>query len=223
MQLSSGNVSQRRKVSVLERDRRIQLPEAQNILRTAQRLIRQQGITAVRMRDIAQACGLTMTAPLYYFGTKGRMLAELLRLDHGRRLDRLRSGVESCATRDELVAALHGALGAFLDERTLRGTHELMAEITYLSLDDTDVAELRSQFRNEYRDVLACLLDDKQQEGIVRLSGRATDVAGVLISLAQGFAVEISADPWWRPAEAIAHARHVIDALLLEREPEPPA
>jgi AcrR family transcriptional regulator len=115
---------------MVERDRRIQLREAQKILATARRLIQQEAITAVRMRDIAKTCGLTMTAPLHYFGPKGRMPAELLRVDHHQRLDRLRRGVEPCATLDELVAVLHAALGGFLEERTLRGTVELMAEIT---------------------------------------------------------------------------------------------
>jgi len=48
----------------------------------------------------------------------------------------------------------------------------------------------------------------------VRLSAHATVVAGLVISLAQGFAVEISANPGWRPAEAIDHARVLIAQLL---------
>ena len=86
------------------------------------------------------------------------------------------------------------ALTAFLDERQLRGTHELMAEITRLAIDDEEVAGHRADLRREYRDVFARLLGDKQRAGIVALSGHATSVAAVLISLAQGFAVEITAD-----------------------------
>ena len=106
------------------------------------------------------------------------------------------------------------ALTAFLDERQLRGTHELMAEITRLAIDDEEVAGHRADLRREYRDVFARLLGDKQRAGIVVLSGHATSVAAVLVSLAQGFAVEITADRGWRPEEAIADARAVIEALL---------
>ena len=74
---------------------------------------------------------------------------------------------------------------------------------------------MRAQFRQEYLDVLARVLGDKQRAGVVRLSAHATVVAGLVISLAQGFAVEIAANPGWRPAEAIDHA-HVLIARLLE-------
>jgi hypothetical protein len=117
------------------------------------------------------------------------------------------------------VEAVHGTLRAFLDERALRGSHELMAEITRLAIEDHDVAARRGELRRDYRDVVARLLGDKQREGVVVLSAHATAVAAILISLAQGFAVEIPADQGWKPEEAIAATRLVIEALL--REPVP--
>ena len=179
-----------------------------------------QGVATLRIRELAQECGLTTTAPLYYFGTKARMLIEILRADHDERLDGLRGRLEPCSTRGELVDAAHLTLRAFLDERTLRGSHELVAEITVLALTDAETAGLRAQFRQEYLDVLARVLGDKQRAGVVRLSAHATVVAGLLISLAQGLAVEIAANPGWRPAEAIAHA-HVLIARLLEDPADP--
>ncbi len=217
--MSSGKTPQRAKISVNERDRRIQLPEAQHVIATARTLIAKQGISAVRQRDIANACGLSQTATLYYFGTKARMLIEILRADHYERLDALRRRLEPCATREQLVDAAQATLEAFLEERTLRGTHELLAAITYLALDDAETLGLRAQLRQEYLDVLARLLGDKQRAGVVRLSAHATVVAGLLISLAQGFAVEIAANPSWRPAESIQHARVLIQRLLQDPSP----
>jgi AcrR family transcriptional regulator len=201
-------------VSAIERDRRIELREAKRVIATARKLISKHGITAVRMRDIAEACDLSMTAPLYYFGTKARMLIEILRADHNQRMDGLRRRLEPCQTREELVDATHASLRAFLDERTLRGTHDLMAEITYLALTDLEAASIRAGFRQEYLDVLARLLGDKQRAGVVQLSGHATAVASLLISLAQGLAVEIGANPAWRPGESIEHSRVLIEQLL---------
>lgn len=206
--------SQRNQVSAAERERRIALPEAQRLIATARRLIAKHGVAALRIRGLAEAAGLTTTAPLYYFGTKARMLIEILRADHDDRLDGLRARLEPCFTREELVDATHLTLRTFLDERTLRGAHELEVEITFLAITDPETAAIRAQFRHEYRDVLARLLGDKQRAGVVRLSAHATVVAGLVISLAQGFAVEISASPGWRPAEAIDHARVLIARLL---------
>jgi AcrR family transcriptional regulator len=207
-------MSQRQRVGALERDHRILLPEAQKMIRETRRIIMERGIVAARTRDIAKACGLSQTAPLYYFGTKGRLLAEVLRGDHNQRLTGLRGRLEPATSQEELVDGLHATLRAFLEERRMRAAHELLAEITRLSLEDHQLAELRAEFRREYRDVLARLLGDKQREGVISLSAHATVVAGLLISLAQGLAVEMTADPGWRAAEAIDQARIVIIALV---------
>ncbi|MGO9955567.1 MAG: TetR/AcrR family transcriptional regulator [Solirubrobacteraceae bacterium] len=212
--LPSGRL--RKGATTAEREHRIASAPAQKMVRKTRELINERGIAAANMREISQACRQSVAAPTWYFGTKGRLLVEVLRYDHNLRMEALRSVVEPAGTREELIDALHGTLKAFLAERQLRGTHELMAEITRLAIDDGDVAARRGELRREYRDVLARRLGDKQRAGIVRLAGHATSVAAVLISLAQGFAVEITADRGWKPDEAIAVARMVFEALVLE-------
>ncbi|MGO9899886.1 MAG: TetR/AcrR family transcriptional regulator [Solirubrobacteraceae bacterium] len=209
----------RRRATTAERERRIATVPAQKMIRKTRELIREHGIAAANVRDIAHARGQSVAAPLWYFGSKGRLLVEVLRFEHEERISILRARVQSASTRGELVEAVHGTLRAFLDERALRGSHELLAEITRLAIDDEDIAARRGDLRREYRDVLARLLGDKQREGVVLLSAHATVVAAILISLAQGFAVEITADRGWKPQEAITAARLVIEALL--REPAP--
>ncbi|MGO9957244.1 MAG: TetR/AcrR family transcriptional regulator [Solirubrobacteraceae bacterium] len=210
----------RRRATTAERERRVGTDPAQKMIRKTRELIREHGIAAANVRDIARARGQSVAAPLWYFGSKGRLLVEVLRFEHDERIAVLRARVEPASTREELVEAVHGTLRAFLDERALRGSHELLAEITRLAIDDEDVAGRRGDIRREHRDVLARLLGDKQREGVVVLSGHATVVAAILISLAQGFAVEITSDRGWKPQEAITAARLVIEALL--REPAPP-
>jgi len=210
----SAGGRQRRRTTTAEREHRIASAPAQKMVRKTRELIAERGVAAANIREIAQACRQSVAAPLWYFGSKGRLLIEVLRYDHAQRLQVLRARVEPAQTRAELVDAVHGALTAFLDERALRGTHELMAEITRLAIDDEEVAGHRADLRREYRDVFARLLGDKQRAGVVALGGHATSVAAVLVSLAQGFAVEITADRGWRPEEAIADARGVIEALL---------
>ncbi len=214
-----GTKRRRRPATTAEREHRIGTDPARKMVRKTRELITERGIAAANVREIAQACRQSVAAPLWYFGSKGRLLIEVLRFEHDQRLAVLRARVVPAGTRDELVEALHGTLRAFLDERQLRGSHELLAEITRLAIDDEEVAGRRGDIRREYRDVLARLLGDKQREGVVVLSGHATVVAAILISLAQGFAVEITADRGWKPQEAIEAARVVIEALL--REPAP--
>jgi AcrR family transcriptional regulator len=218
---TAGGRQRRRPTTSAEREHRIASDPAQKMVRKTRELITERGIAAANVREIAHACRQSVAAPLWYFGSKGRLLVEVLRFDHDQRLAVLRSRLEAASTRAELVEAVHGTLRAFLDERALRGSHELMAEITRLAIEDHDVAARRGELRREYRDVVARLLADKQREGVVILSAHATAVAAILISLAQGFAVEIPADRGWKPEEAIAATRLVIEALLREPVPGP--
>lgn len=203
-------------VTSVEREHRIGSDPAQKMVVKMRDLITEKGISAATLRALAQSVRQSETAPTWYFGSKGRLLIEVLRHDHNMRMAVLCSKLKPAATRGELLEALHATLRAFLDERALRGSQELLAEITRLALDDEDVAARRSELRREYRDVLARLLEDKEREGVVSLRAHATSVAALLISLAQGLAVEITADRGWKPQEAIADAELVIDALLGE-------
>ena len=213
MRVGDGR-SQRQRVSILEREHRIALPAAQKMLRRTRELIYERGIAAASTRDIARACGLSATAPLFYFGSKGRLLIEVLRLEHDQSLAAIRAKVQPAASHPELVEALAATLAGFLEQRQVRGAHELRAEITRLALEDRELATEHAHIRREVRDVLGRLRSDKQHHGVVSLTAHATVVAGLLISLAQGLAVEITADPGWRPAETLETARILIAALL---------
>jgi AcrR family transcriptional regulator len=208
----------RRPITSTEREERISGEPAQRMIVKTRMLIAQRGIAAANVREVAAACRVSAATPLWYFGSKGRLLIEVLRVEHLERLALLRSHLESAQSRDAVVDGLHQTLLTFLEQRQLRGSHELITEISRLALDDPDVATRRGEMSREYRDVLARLLGDKQQDGIVRLAGHSTSVAALLISLAQGLAVEASADRGWSPAEAIADARVVVQGLVQPTE-----
>lgn len=218
---SASGGARARRVATAERDHRISLPAARTLIEKTRQLVYERGIASATVGEIARASDVTSTStPLWYFGSKGRLLIEVLRLDHDERLTLVRERLGAAQTREELVGLVHGMLREFLDERTRQGSHELMAEITRIAVDDEEVAAHRGELRREYRDVLARVLGDKQRDGVVLLAGHATSVAALLICLAQGFAVEIAADRGWKADEALEDARTVIEALLREPLPE---
>ena len=187
---------------------------AQKMIARARQLIYEHGIAAAQTREIARACRQSSAAPFYYFGSKARLLGEVLRADHNQRLDVLRANLTPATSYDELVQAAARTMAAFMEERRMRGAHELMAEITRLSLENRELADVRAQMRREYRDILARLLRDKERADIVRLPADPTVVAALLISLAQGLAVEATADPGWDHSETVEMTVIPIRALL---------
>ena len=56
------------------------------MVRKTRELIAERGIAAANIREIAQACRQSVAAPLWYFGSKGRLLIEVLRYDHAQRI-----------------------------------------------------------------------------------------------------------------------------------------
>ena len=141
-------------------------------------------------------------------------IRDRLRAVSNQRLDVLRATLTPANSYDELVQAVARTMAAFLQERRMRGTHELMAEITRLSLENRELADVRAQIRRNYRDSLARLLRDKERADIVRLPADPTVVAALLIALAQGLAVEATADPGWDHAETVEMTVIPIRALL---------
>jgi len=209
----------RRPVTSTEREDRIASAAAQRMVATTADLIAQRGIAAANVREIAAACRVSAATPLWYFGSKGRLLIEVLHRQRDARLEFLLSCIADATSRDELVEGLHRTVLAFLEQRSHRGDYELITEINRLAIDDQDVATRRGELRREYRDVLARCLGDKERAGVVSLAGHSTSVAGLVISVTQGLAAEIAGDRGWKFEEALADARLVIEALL-QKPPE---
>lgn len=197
-----------------EREERIAGDAAQRMVAKTRMLIAQRGIAAANVREVAAACRVSAATPLWYFGSKGRLLIEVLRVEHAERLALLRARVAGAGSREELIDGLHRVLLSFLEQRRLRSSNELVTEISRLAIDDPDVATRRGELSREYRDVLARLLGDKQGDGIVELAAHASSVAAMLISLAQGIGLEMASDRGWKPEEAVSDARSVIEGLL---------
>ena len=82
----SAGGRQRKRTTTAEREHRIASAPAQKMVRKTRELIAERGIAAANIREIAQACRQSVAAPLWYFGSKGRLLIEVLRYDHAQRI-----------------------------------------------------------------------------------------------------------------------------------------
>lgn len=210
----------RRPVTSIEREERIAGEPARRMVAKTRALIAQRGIAAANVREVAAACRVSAATPLWYFGSKGRLLIEVLRLEHVERVALLHATIETADSREQLADGLHRTLLEFLEQRRLRGSRELITELSRLAIDDPDVATRQGEFSREYRELLARLLADKERDGVVELAGDPGSVAALVIALAEGIGVETISDRGFRPAEAIADARLLLEALL--KPPERP-
>src|SRR5919206_2537051 len=115
--MSRAVVSSENGISAAERDRRVASPAGQRLVAAARRSIAERGVAGTTFDRIAPEAGVSRGSIAWYFGTKERLLAEVMRADSDRRLARMRERVEPARSCEELIAAFGELLDEFLDER----------------------------------------------------------------------------------------------------------
>src|SRR5215211_4546364 len=199
-------------VPATERDRRIASPAGQRLVAAARESIRERGVSGTTFDRIAPEAGVSRGSIAWYFGTKERLLAEVLRSDSDRRLERMRDRLEPAASSEEMIFAFGDVLGEFLDEN--RGPQVVLGEMASLALRHETIRATQTELRRRWRRELGRVLEDKVEQGVIGLPGSPEGTASLLTALAQGMAIETISDPEWDVRKAIEQAAVAARALL---------
>jgi AcrR family transcriptional regulator len=190
----------------IEGDRALRIVEA---MRSS---VARRGVTGSTFDHVAREAGVSRGLLHYYFGTKERLLAEVVRRDADVRLAVLERRLAGARSADDFISRLVAALDEMVrdePEQVLLG-FELFA----LSRRNEEVAaELRETLRRT-REHVASLLAAKQAEGVLRLRAEPAAVADVLFALSDGIALRLLADPGPEPRAAMRAAAAAVHALL---------
>src|SRR5687768_16004815 len=176
--------------------------------------VAQRGVAGSTFDHVAREAGVSRGLLHYYFGTKERLLAEVVRHDTDVRMALLDEQLTGATTPDDvlgrLVASLEEVVDAEPDLITL--VFELFALSRRHEEIDVEFAELWRQTRERLGAILRALQDD----GAIRLGAEPEEVADVLFAMADGMALRMLAEPGrhWSPAIAasVAAARPLLDA-----------
>jgi AcrR family transcriptional regulator len=120
----------------------------------------------------------------YYFGTKERLLVEVVRRDCDVRLGALDRQLAQAQTADDFIAVLVASLKDVVDNDP--GFVTLVFELFVLSRRHDDVAAEFSELLRRTREQVAELLRVKEAEGVLHLSAEPEAVVDVLFSLGDG-------------------------------------
>lgn len=196
-------------------EKRIRSTTGQRILAIARELVAERGVEGTHIIEITRRAGIARGLVNYYFGSKNRLLGEVLDADAADRRERLRESLGGARTLDEVMAGLAQTLGELL----VPGKGVLaLQELATLALRDADIAARQAVARSRYRDVLAEILVEHEQAGIVQLRADPTAIAAVLVALGQGIVSEQLADPNWDHTAAALYALSLARCAL---EPAP--
>jgi AcrR family transcriptional regulator len=175
--------------------KRLEGDKARRIIEAMRTSVGTRGAAASTFDHVAREAGVSRGLLHYYFGSKERLLVEVVRHDCEERIAAMDERIARARDADEIVAALVRGLEDFIEGEP--GSPAVIYELLSASRHSDDIrAELAELYRR-WRTDLAEALRVKQREGVVRLQGDPEAVASMLFALGDGFGIQVLSDPDW--------------------------
>jgi AcrR family transcriptional regulator len=187
--------------------------KAQRIIDAMRTSVGLRGATGSTFDHVAREAGVSRGLLHYYFGTKERLLVEVVRRDCDLRMERMAETVAGVESADALLGALARSLTEMIDE-----TPEffvILLELHTLARRNDEIAAELAELHRRVREHLAGLLERARDDGVIRLGGEPDAVAEVLFSLADGLAMRMLAEPARDYGPALATGVAAARALVL--------
>ena len=169
--------------------RPIEGEKAQRIVDAMRSSVARRGVAGSTFDHVAREAGVSRGLLHYYFGTKERLLAEVVRHDSDLRISELEERLGGARSADDFVALLRTSL-----ERMLADDPEfvtLVFELFTLSRRNAEIDAEFEQLLRRTRERVADILARKQRDGALRLRAAPEAVADVLLSLADGMSLRM--------------------------------
>jgi AcrR family transcriptional regulator len=188
--------------SATSQERRLDSDKAKRIVRAMRTSVGRRGAAASTFDHVAQEAGVSRGLLHYYFGTKERLLVEVVRHDSDIRMRHLEESLTAAESVDAIVEALVTQLKDYVEEDP--STHALIHELFSVSRRNDEVREELAQLYRRVRGQVAEILRAKERAGVVKLRGDADSVASLLFALGDGLELQLVSDPEWNSSETFA-------------------
>jgi AcrR family transcriptional regulator len=151
--------------------------------------VARRGVAASTFDHVAREARVSRGLLHYYFGTKERLLAEVVRRDCELRMRLIDEQLAGASSADDVIDGLVASLKEIVVDDPAFIT--LVFELFTLSRRNTEIAAEFAELLRRTREHVAVLLDQKQEAGVLRLHAPADAVADVLFSMADGVAMRM--------------------------------
>jgi AcrR family transcriptional regulator len=153
------------------------------ILAAAAEVIAERGVAATRIADVAERCGVSPPAVLYWFDSKEKLLAEALTADDDRFYEELSERLaDEAAPRDQMVALIEAAAGD--------ADFALWMELWTWALRDPDLRAAREGFDRRWRAVIETVVADGVAAGEFAADIDPAQTALAIAALIDGLTVQ---------------------------------
>ena len=198
--------------STAEATRKLDGEKAQKIVTAMRESVGTRGAAGSTFDVVAREAGVSRGLLHYYFGSKERLLVEVVRRDCDARIATLEDQLARATSVDELVAILVASLENWVEDEPQSSAvvYEMVSASHHSDELRAEMAELYRRWRSHLADVLR----SKQQEGVVTLDADPEAVASVIFALGDGIGLQLFSDPSWDSSAALELGARTARRLL---------
>jgi AcrR family transcriptional regulator len=175
------------------KERELSGDKAQRIIDAMRDSVARRGAAGSTFEHVAREAGVSRGLLHYYFGTKERLLVEVVRRDTELRVERLDARLAPAKTGDGVIEALVSSLTEVIENEP--GFFLLLYELFSAGRRNPDIQREVGQLFERTRSHVAEVLRSKDEEGVVSLRFSAEDIVSYLFALGDGFALQALSDP----------------------------
>lgn len=175
------------------KERELSGEKAQRIVKAMRDSVAKRGAAGSTFEHVAREAGVSRGLLHYYFGTKERLLVEVVRRDTDVRVARLDEPLGKAETVDDVIDVLVSSLTDLIDNEP--AFFLLLYELFSAGRRNPEIQHEVGQLFVKTRFHVAEVLRAKEKEGVLSLRYDAEAIVSYLFALADGFALQALSDP----------------------------
>src|SRR4029077_4035040 len=175
------------------KERELSGDKAQRIVDAMRASVAQRGAAGSTFEHVAREAGVSRGLLHYYFGTKERLLVEVVRRDAEIRIARLDEPLAKAETVDDVIDVLVASLMDLIENEP--AFFLLLYELFSAGRLNPDIQHEVGQLFELTRSHVAEVLKAKEREGVLSLRYDAEAVVSYLFAVGDGFALQALSDP----------------------------
>lgn len=175
------------------KERELSGEKAQRIVDAMRESVAKRGAAGSTFEHVAREAGVSRGLLHYYFGTKERLLVEVVRRDSEIRVARLDAPLADAQSVDDVLQVLVASLTDLIDNEP--AFFLLLYELFSAGRRNPEIQREVGQLFDRTRSHVAEVLERKQQEGVLKLRYDAEAIVAYLFAAADGFALQALSEP----------------------------
>ncbi len=175
------------------KERELSGEKAQRIIDAMRDSVAKRGAAGSTFEHVAREAGVSRGLLHYYFGTKERLLVEVVRRDSEIRVARLDRPLAEAQSVDDVLQVLVASLTDLIDNEP--AFFLLLYELFSAGRRNPEIQREVGQLFDTTRSHVAEILEQKEREGVIKLRYDAEAIVAYLFAAADGFALQALSEP----------------------------